>query len=466
MDHTDVVHDPDELDELDELRAALATVMPGVVDDLKRLVAIPSCAFPGFPADPVLQMAEATVELLRRSGLDDARLVDVPDGYPMVYGEIPAPPGRPTVLLYAHYDVQPAPVGQGWTTDPWTPSVHGGRLYGRGAADDKSGIAMHAATLQVFGGRPPVGIKVVIEGEEETDSHLETLVENNPELFHADVYVIADGGNEEVGVPVLETSTRGYVAFDVEVATLRQAVHSGLFGGGAPDALLALIKMLATLHDDDGAVAVPGLARFEWTGSDADEQLHRRAAGVLDGVSLMGRGSLAGRLWAEPAVSVVGLDAPRVDGAVNALVPRARATVSLRIPPGADPDAEARVVKEHLTRETPWGVHVTFGPVATGQPWRTRDDGPVLNAASRAMREVYGATPGVIGSGGSIPLLNALQQVNPASEFVLWGAEDGAEANIHSADESVDLAELERATLCQCRLLSVLAGTTVAGAGR
>jgi len=444
------------MDELADLRAVVAETMPGIVADLERLVAIPSCAFPGFPAEPVLAMADATVDLLRRSGLADAHLVEVPDGYPMVFGEIPAPPGAPTVLLYAHYDVQPAPDDQGWLTDPWTPTVRDGRLYGRGAADDKSGIALHAATLQAFGGRPPVGVKVVIEGEEETDSHLDSLVASSPELFDADVFVIGDGGNEEVGVPVIEVSTRGFAAFDVAVAALEQPVHSGLFGGGAPDALLALVRMLATLHDDHGSVAVPGLAAFDWEGGQTDERLFRRAAGVLDDVKLVGVGSLAGRLWSRPAISVIGLDAPRVAGAVNALVPKARATVALRVPPGADPEVEAKVLQEHLTSVAPWGVRVEFGPVGTGAPWRTRDTGPVINKARQAMREVYGAEPQIIGSGGSIPLLNALQQVNPAAEFVLWGAEDGAQANIHSGNESVDLAELERAVIAQCRLLTLM----------
>jgi acetylornithine deacetylase/succinyl-diaminopimelate desuccinylase-like protein len=434
----------------------VSALMPGVVADLERLVAIPSCAFPGFPAEPVLAAAEATVDLLRRSGVSDARTLDVPGGYPVVYGEIPAPAGAPTVLLYAHYDVQPAPLEQGWTVDPWQPFVRDGRLYGRGAADDKSGIAIHAAALQAFDGRPPVGVRVVVEGEEETDSHLDSFVEQHPELFAADVYVIGDGGNEEVGVPVLEVTTRGAVSFDVEVRTLQRPVHSGLFGGGAPDALTALIRMLATLHDDAGDVAVPGLYGHEWPGTGTDEQLFRTAAGLLDGAELVGSGSLASRLWSRPAVSVIGLDAPRVEGAVNALVPRARATVSMRIPPGADPDTESEILLAHLRAAAPWGVEVTFGEVRAWEGWRTRDDGPGFAAAADAMAAVYGRRPGTIGSGGSIPLLTTLQNLNPDAEFVLWGAEDGAGANIHSADESVDLAELERAALAEALFLARL----------
>ena len=434
----------------------VARVMPGVIDDLTRLVAIPSCAFPGFPAEPVLAAAEATVSWLQKSGVADARTLDVPDGYPVVYGEIPGPPGAPTVLLYAHYDVQPAPAEQGWTVDPWQPQVRDGRLYGRGAADDKSGIAIHAAALQAFDGRPPVGIRVVVEGEEETDSHLDDFVRAHPDLFASDVYVIADGGNEQVGVPVLEVTTRGAVFLEVEVTTLAQPVHSGIFGGGAPDALMALVRLLATLHDENGDVAVPGLFGEEWAGVDTDEDLFRRAAGVLPDVPLSGSGRLASRLWSKPSISVIGLDAPPTDGAVNALVPKARALVSMRIPPGADPQREARLLAEHLVAAAPWGVRPAVGEPGAWEGWRTREDGPVIAAAREAMAEVYGQPVGLIGSGGSIPLLTTLQRLTPEAEFVLWGAEDGAQAKIHSADESVDLAELERAALAEALLLQSL----------
>jgi acetylornithine deacetylase/succinyl-diaminopimelate desuccinylase-like protein len=430
--------------------------MPGVVDDLTRLVAIPSCAFPGFPAEPVLDMARETVALLQRSGLPNARLLEVTDGYPVVYADRPAPPGAPTVLLYAHYDVQPAPPEQGWTIDPWTPIVRDGRLFGRGAADDKSGIAMHAATLQALGDDLAVGLVVVVEGEEETDSHLEAFALANPDLFTADVYVIADGGNEQVGEPVIEVTTRGGVVLDVEVTTLERPVHSGVFGGGAPDALLALMRMLATLHDDNGDVAVVGLDGGDWAGVDTDEQLFRRASGMLSDQPLVGTGRLASRLWSRPAISVIGLDAAPTAGAVNALAPRAKAIVSMRIPPDVDAQRQCQILIDHLEAAAPWGVRVSIEPTSVWPGWSTAPDGPAMLAARDAMSQVYGKPTGVIGSGGSIPLLTTLAGINPDAEFVLWGAEDGAQANIHSADESVDLAELERAALAQALFLQRL----------
>ncbi len=434
----------------------VADGMPGVVDDLTKLVAIPSCAFPGFPAEPVLAMGEATVSLLKRSGAENARLVEVPDGYPLVYAEVPGPPGAPTVLLYAHYDVQPAPPEQGWSTDPWTPELRDGRLYGRGAADDKSGIAMHAATLQAFDGHPPVTLRIVIEGEEETDSHLEPFVQSHPDMFTADVFVIADGGNDVVGHPIVCTDLRGVAAVTVEVRTLDQAVHSGMFGGVAPDALLALIRMLATLHDDAGDVAIPQLVGGPWAGGEIDESMFRTMAGVRDGVELVGTGSVNSRLVSRPAITVIGLDAPSVDGAVNAVVPHARATVSLRIPPGSSASTEMAVLVQHLQDAAPWGVDVDIVDAGTGEPFSTRSDGPALQHAMAAMTQAYEVAATTSGSGGSIPLLNTLQKLSPAGEFVIWGAEDAKQANIHSANESVDLQELEHAVLAQVLFLDRL----------
>ncbi len=268
-------------------------------------------------------------------------------------------------------------------------------------------------------------------------------------MFAADVIVIADGGNEQVGVPVLEVSTRGGVVVDVEVSTLRQPVHSGIFGGGAPDALLALVRMLSTLHDDNGDVAVAGLTAGEWSGGETDAELFRQAAGVLPGAGLVGSGRLASRLWSRPAINVIGLDAAPIAGAVNALAPRARAIVSMRIPPGVDAAEQRRLLVERLESVVPWGAQATITGDAAWPGWTTATDGPALTAARQVMADVYGAPTGLIGSGGSIPLLTTLQQLNPDAEFVLWGAEDGAQANIHSADESVDLGQLGRAALAE-----------------
>src|ERR671913_1775650 len=278
-------------------------IMADVTEALAALVRVPSCAFPGFPSEPVMQTAEAVVDLLERYGIPGARLLDVPGGYPAVYAEIAAPPGAPTVLLYAHYDIQPAPPEQGWDMDPFEPEIRDGRMYGRGAADDKSGVMIIATALRLFGGQPPVGIKVLMEGEEETGSNLETLIAANPGLVRCDAFVINDGGNLKAGEPELTAALRGIAACDVTVRTLKGMAHSGGYGGAAPDALMALIRILDSLLDENGDVAIEGLTRFNWEGADIPEEDFRTAAGVLPGVGLIGSGTLATRLWARPSVT-------------------------------------------------------------------------------------------------------------------------------------------------------------------
>ena len=250
-----------------EIVSRASALLPGLLEDLSTLVAIPSVAFPGYPAEPVVRMGQETLRLFQEAGFTDARLMDVPTGYPPVYGEIAGPPGSPVVVLYAHYDVQPAPPEQGWTSDPWTATrKDDGRIYGRGAADDKGGLVAHLGTLRVFDGRPPCTVRLVLEGMEETESNLEAFVLAHPDLFDCDVFLICDMGNLRVGEPTLTTALRGDVACVVTVSTLEHPLHSGVFGGPAPDAMMALARLLATLHDDAGDVAVAGVSSGTWDG--------------------------------------------------------------------------------------------------------------------------------------------------------------------------------------------------------
>ncbi|MHB8965747.1 MAG: M20/M25/M40 family metallo-hydrolase, partial [Coriobacteriia bacterium] len=272
----------------DNVRASMRAGMPRLIDDLRTLVAIPSIAFPGFDREPVLAAAKATADLVREAGCS-VRMLELPEGPPAVFGEIPAPPGKPTVLLYAHYDIQPPGDLSAWHSDPYELTERDGRLYGRGSADNKAGIVMHLAALRAFDGKPPVGIKVLIEGEEETGrSDLEEYVVAHPDLFAADVVVVADMGNWRVGEPTLTTSLRGVTDAIIEVRTLASPVHSGAYGGPVPDALMALIRTLATLTDDDANVTIDGLTSTPWTGYEPEEPDIRREAGVLDGVRFVG----------------------------------------------------------------------------------------------------------------------------------------------------------------------------------
>jgi acetylornithine deacetylase/succinyl-diaminopimelate desuccinylase-like protein len=445
----------------EEIRDRVSGLMPEVLADFERLVAIPSVAFPGYPPEPVNEMAAETLRLFKEVGVDDAVLLDVPDGYPPVYGEIRGPEGAPVVILYGHYDVQPAPAEQGWTTDPWTPTrKDDGRIYGRGAADDKSGIAVHLGTLAAFDGKPPCTVKVVIEGMEETASNLEALVEDRPELFDCDVFVMCDTGNLRVGEPTLTTAQRGDVACIVTVRTLEHPLHSGVFGGPTPDAMMALARLLATLHDDEGNVAVEGVSGFYWGEQDIAEDEFRASADMLDGVRLTGAGSVGSRLWSKPSVSAIGIDMTPIDSSSNVLIPEARAKISVRVAPGSDPVAELAALVRHLEAHVPWGAQVTVEPIDwdIGFPFRCATDGPAYAAARRALEAAFGQSVGEAGSGGSVPLLQTIHGAVPRAEFVLWGPQDMASARIHASDESVDPSEIERIILAQTFFLQEVAG--------
>ncbi len=439
----------------EEVRSRAKALMPGLTEDLKDLVSHASCSFPGYPEEPVHDMRRASMELLEKHGAE-VRELDLGEGKPAIYGDMPGPEGAPTVLLYAHYDVQPAPVEAGWDTDPWKAELKDGRLYGRGAADDKSGVIIHAGTLGVFEGDLPVNLRILIEGEEETVSHIGPYVDANPELFQADTYVIADMGNPAAGVPAVTTTLRGNVVVVVKVSALHHPAHSGLFGGAAPDALLALIKILASLHDDAGDTIVPGLAKFEWSGSEMDPDAFREAAGMVDGAQLIGSGTVGARLWSRPAASVIGIDAPTVKDAANVVIPEAAAKISMRVPPGADSENEVGLLIEHLKKAAPWGVHVEVEKVRVGYPFAAKMDGPAVKAAMAAMAAAYETDAGFMGSGGSIPLVARLQGISPNAEVILWGAEDVAQAKIHASNESVDLSEIERLIIAQALTLQTL----------
>lgn len=426
-----------------------------------NLIRIPSVAFDKYPPEKVLEAANKTVSILQSAGFCDARLLPLSeDGkYPAVYGQLSASQASattPTVLLYAHYDVQPADDVDKWTeTDhkPFEPLIKGNRLYGRGSADDKSGIIIHALAAQALKGELPVNLTCIIEGEEEVGrGNLEKYVAEHPDLFKADVIIVADGGNWKLGEPTLLTSLRGVTSLTVEVRTLKAKVHSGLFGGPAPDALMALIRMLATLQDEAGDVAVPGLVSYEWKGFDYPEQDFRQNAGVLDGVSLTGTASISSRLWTKPSINVIGLDAPAVDGAANALIDVARARVSLRVPPGQDPDEACRLLTQHLQKVAPWHVHVNIEAGSGGKGLALSDNGPAYQAAKQVLSCAFEKDTVTTGSGGSIPLINVLAQTFPQAEIIIWGTEE-PETNIHAPNESVDLTELERTTLAEALFL-------------
>jgi len=432
----------------------VAALMPAIVADLVRLAEVPSISFPGFPREPVIAAHDMVVDLLKGAGVEEPRTLELPDTAPVITGEIPAPEGAPTVLLYAHYDVQPPGEEALWRTPPFAPTERDGAIYGRGIADDKANVLMHVGALRAWEGRPPVGIKVVFEGQEEVGSALDDYPARDPEPFRADALVIGDTGNVRPGEPTFNVSTRGDAEVLVEVRTLATPKHSGDFGGAAPDALILLLHALATLHDAHGDVAVAGLRREPWRGESYDEDEFRRLAEVEPGMPLFGSGSLGERLWSGPAITVIGIDAPPVDTAVNAVVPYARAKLNLRVHPrqGAG-EAQAALVA-HLEAARPFGAELKVTPLGdVGDGFAARTDGIAYRAAAGAMADAWGREPVEFALGGAIPFVSALQRALPEAEILLFGAQDG-ECNLHAPNERVRLDELERAVLAEARFFA------------
>lgn len=438
-----------------DYREAVRRVLPSVRADLEDLVRIESVSADPSRAGEVDRSARATAKLFEESGCPDVRILSTPGGFPAVLGRYPAPEGTPTVLLYAHHDVQPEGAREDWHTDPFVPTERGPRLYGRGAADDKAGIAAHLTAIRAHGNAPPVGVTVFVEGEEEIGSPtLAAFLSEYADLLAADVIVIADSTNWDIGVPALTTSLRGLADCIVEVRTLDHGVHSGMWGGVVPDALTVLARLLATLHDADGSVAIEGLGAGEASDLDYHEDRIRREAGVVAGVELVGTGSAVQRMWAKPAVSVLAIDAPRVVDASNTLVPSARARVSLRIAPGDDAESAMNALVQHLRTHADWGAQVTVTPGELAQPYAVDASGAAYDLAREAFEEAWdGVAPVDIGVGGSIPFIAAFADAFPAAAIIVSGVED-PDTRAHGPNEGLHLAEFERACLAETLLLA------------
>ncbi len=429
--------------------------MPTIIDNLKQLVSIPSIATEGYPQEHVLEAAHLTEAQLKAVGFQQVRQLELSEGYPAIYGELPGPPGTPTGLLYAHYDVQPPGQTQKWDTPPFEPTERNGRLYGRGAADDKSGVVAHLATIQAFKGKLPVGIKIIIEGDEEFGSSLTNYISQSSDLFKADIIIIGDHGNVTTGEPTLTATLRESASLTVEISTLTDQVHNGVFGGPVPDALIALCRIIATFHDKNGNIQIPGLKSSIWQGADIPEEAFRYAANILPNVDLIGDNSTSAQLWAGYAINVIGVDAPAIEGASNSLIDRARARINLRIPPDQSAERALEPLIEHLRSVTPWHAQIVISDSHASNGFIAKTDGPAYRAAFQALKEAYGKDAQITGDGASIPLTTILSEQFPQAEIIIWGAEDLA-ARIHGPNESVDLEELERVILAQVLFLKKL----------
>jgi acetylornithine deacetylase/succinyl-diaminopimelate desuccinylase-like protein len=441
----------------DQIRAQVQSVLPGLRRDLEDLVRIESVSADPARAAEVQRSAEAVAELFRAEGFGEVDIVSADGGAPAVIAHKAGPEGAPTVLLYAHHDVQPENDHADWDSPPFEPTERDGRLYARGAADDKAGIVAHLGALRVFGDDLPVSVTMFIEGEEEVGSDtLPALLREHQARLSADVIVIADSSNWDIGVPALTTSLRGLVRADVEVRTLTHAVHSGMWGGLVPDALMTLSRLVASLHDDTGNVAVDGLVSTPAADVEYPEERLRTESGATAGVRWIGEGSAVERLWTKPSLSITGLDAPQVEGASNTLVPAARARISMRIAPGDTTANGVECLRRHLERHVPWGAELTFTVVDTGEATRIEASGPAYDAARAAFTEAWdGTEPIDMGVGGSIPFIAEFLEAFPEASVLVTGVED-PDTRAHGANEGLHLAEFERVVLAEALLLDKL----------
>ncbi|MCP3818705.1 dipeptidase [Streptomyces sp. A3M-1-3] len=436
----------------------IASLMPRAKTELAELVAFQSVADPAqFPKSECEAAARWITDALHAEGFQDVALLDTPDGTQSVYGFLPGPEGAPTVLLYAHYDVQPPLDLASWDSPPFELTERDGRWFGRGAADCKGGFIMHLLALRALkaNGGIPVSVKVIVEGSEEQGTGgLEQYAEAHPELLTADTIVIGDTGNFRVGLPTVTATLRGMTMLRVRIDTLQGNLHSGQFGGAAPDALAAMIHVLASLRAEDGSTTVDGLGTdATWDGLDYPEEDFRKDAKVLDGVGLISHGTVADRIWARPAVTVIGIDCPPVVGATPSLQASARAQISLRVPPGQDAAEATNLLTAHLESHTPWGARVSVEQVGQGQPFQADTSSPAYTSMAEAMRVAYpGEEMQSSGMGGSIPLCNTLAALYPEAEILLIGLSE-PEAQIHAVNESVSPQELERLSVAEALFL-------------
>jgi acetylornithine deacetylase/succinyl-diaminopimelate desuccinylase-like protein len=442
----------------EDLIAAIDDLFPGVREDLARLVSVPSVSAPDFDPAPVRASAELTAELLEGAGARATTLLEVEGAHPAVFAEFPGPSGAPTVLLYAHHDVQPAGDETDWSSPPFTPIERDGRLYGRGASDDKAGLMVHVAALTALRDSMPVNVKVIVEGEEEIGSlHMDSFLARYGDRLEAHTIVIGDSSNWRAGQPALTTSLRGLIDCVIEVRTAQHGVHSGMFGGPFTDALTVLTRLLATLHDERGRPAVEGLVSRDADALDLTEAELREQVGAVASLELVGSGTLTSRIWVQPAIAILAVDAPRVAEAVNQLAPVARAKVSVRLAPGDSPDRAMSALEAHLQARVPWGAELRFIPGAKAEPFELRVKGRSYEAYHQGLAAAWGRPAIDIGMGGTIPLVAALAARYPEASVLLTGVGDPS-SRWHGPDESQDLAELRRGCLAEAIALRLIGG--------
>ncbi|MDO5671795.1 MAG: dipeptidase [Actinomycetaceae bacterium] len=448
------------------IRETVAKNFPQTIDHLSTLVAIPSVSSDPEHAQDVEKAAEYLSQELKDLGCE-ARVVTCKDpltgltSRPAVIAEKKAvldPQGAPTVLLYAHHDVQPTGDISTWHTPPFEATRKGERLFGRGTADDGAGVVAHLATLAALGDDLPVNLRIFIEGEEEIGSPtFEAFLKEFQEELQADVIIVADSSNWKVGIPALTTTLRGIGTLDVTVEVLEHAVHSGMFGGPLLDAPMVMARLLSTLHDNEGAVCVPGLLGTSTSDVTYAEEDFKNDAGAVEGLQLVGKGDVASRLWTQPAISLIGMDVTSVDASSNSIIPKCRARLSLRVAPMQQSSEAIEALVKHLHAHIPFGAKLHTSIEEAGPGYLADTTTRTAQAASWALSTGFGKDCVQIGQGGSIPFVSTFAELMPGSEVLVTGVED-PNSQAHSENESVHLGDLEKVIVSQCLLLARLAG--------
>lgn len=448
---------------LETIRTRVQDDRSRIVDLLKGKIALASVSAKGITGDHMRRSADYVAGQLRQVGVD-ARVVQAtnPDGTPgafEVIGSRQVDDKAPTVLLYAHHDVQPVPDSSQWSTDPFTGVEKEGRLYGRGSADDGGGIAIHSGALHALDKDLRVNVKVFIEGEEEMGSRsFIPFLQAHRDDFASDLIIVADSGNWSADTPSLTTSLRGNADLDVTVTVLEHPVHSGQFGGPILDANTLAAMLIASMYDDQGQLAVPGLEGGQPIGGlqrDLDQAQLRADAGVVDSYRLAGTDSLASRLWTKPAAAVIGFDAHPVKGSFNVLADKTRFRISLRTAPTQRSEQAAQALADFLIAHAPHGARVEVAPSDMGMGWAMDADSPVVRQAEESMRQAFGRDPVNKGEGGSIPFIPELKRLFPEAQVLVTGPED-PQSNAHSPNESISLQGLVDNIITEALLLDSL----------
>ena len=452
--------------QVSQVTDAVTAAFPNAIGTLGDLVRIPGIAWDAFDPQNLELSASKVAELLQETGVFDwveIRKAPVAAEYgdklgaPAVVARRAAKNGAPQILLYAHHDVQPPGDATIWKTPEFQPTVIDGRMYGRGAADDKAGIVAHLTAIntlkEIAGSNFDLGITCFIEGEEEAGSpSFRNFLEANAKDLKSDVIIVADSGNFTTEIPGITTTLRGLVSQVIEVRTLDHAVHSGMFGGVVPDAMTATIRLLASLHDERGNVAVAGLHSSKAAELPLTEEMMRADSGLLDGVQFIGDGSLTDRNWTKPAITVIGIDGQTVALSSNTMLPSVKAKISMRIAPGEQPERALQLLRDHLTAKLPWGAKLEFHETEKGKPYQVSDGGWAKPLLEEALGKAYGHDSVDLGIGGSIPFIADLVELFPAAQILVTGVED-PDSRAHSPNESVHLGGLKNAMVAEALLL-------------